>query len=85
MARREVVEVTCDRCGKTEIQTSSQLWKGEGQIFHAKFEDKPVVFEDLCTRCRRAMANIWSRILRVSDDEEDAKNETPGVPTDRAS
>lgn len=81
MARREVIEITCDRCGKVETQTKSEIWTGTTPLFKGSFEDGEVSFTDLCKVCRRALTNLWARIKRESTEEE-AKNETPGRSTD---
>lgn len=85
MARREAIEVTCDRCGKVEIQTSGDLWTGKGTLFEGSFEGNAAVYEDLCKTCRKAVRNLYARIAKIDldvDEDSVAKNETPGSSVD---
>ncbi len=85
MARREVVEVTCDRCGKVETQSSDVAPKGEDAkdevlvIFHGE----KASFEDLCKRCRSAVKGYYERIAKKADDQAPAAN-TKVTPIDPA-
>lgn len=79
MARRHVVEVTCDRCGRTEVQTNTEVTK-EGI---AEFEGRvpglqsAIRFNDLCKRCRRSVTNYFDKI-RMAPDEEELKEPAKG-------
>ena len=82
MARRDVVEVTCDRCGKTETQGSADAPKADGPEIEATFHGEKVSFGDLCKRCREAVRGYFTRISKKADDQvEKGSNVTPIDPT----
>lgn len=66
MARRQVVEVTCDRCNRTETQnTSTEPMRSEsGKELTLAFNGKVVEYEDLCTRCRGAVEGYANQITK---------------------
>lgn len=68
MARREVVEVNCDRCGRTETQTSTEIPKSTGPEVEVIFHGEKTVFGDLCKRCRDAVRGYTSRLAKKVDD-----------------
>jgi hypothetical protein len=79
MAKREVVEVTCDRCGKTETQTKDEIntesrpeFTGQSWDPKTKTLSKLAKYDDLCKKCRRAVGNYFVKIIKV-DEEEDSK------------
>lgn len=78
MARREVLEITCDRCGRTETQTSVETPKGGSPEVEAKFHGEVVSFNDLCKRCREAVKGYFSRIKK----EEVAQKAAPPAPVE---
>lgn len=69
MARREVVEITCDRCKKVETQATNARPKGDGPEFSGTLHGDAVKFEDMCKRCRDAVASYWNRIIKKAPDE----------------
>lgn len=75
MARREVLEVTCDRCGKTETQGKDDVT--EALELEATFRGKKVSYEDLCARCRSAVDRYFGRIVKK---EVTDVSKSPGVP-----
>lgn len=84
MARRDVVEVTCDRCGRVETQSSGDAPKiegGKGEV-SITFHGEAHSFEDLCKRCRSAVKGYFDRIAKKVDDQEPApsNNVTPIDP-----
>lgn len=75
MARRDVVEVTCDRCGRTETQASNDK-EVEGHEVTVTFHGETYSYEDLCKRCRLAVKGYFNRIAKKADDQipaDDAK------------
>lgn len=87
MAKRTVVEVTCDRCGRMEHVTDD----GRGEKKEADFKGvlhyeskEQRKFQDLCSVCRRVVSNSWDRILhydRKREEEELAEDPpTTGLP-----
>lgn len=75
MARRDVIEVTCDRCGRTETQGSTELPQVEGPEIEVSFHGERFVYNDLCKRCRVAVEGYFSRIAKKAD-EQAKKSET---------
>ena len=76
MARREVLEVTCDRCGRIETQSTGDAPKGEGAPceISVTFHGETQSFEDLCKRCRGAVKGYFERISKKADDQAPATN-----------
>ena len=70
MARQEVLEIKCDRCGKVENHPAKgkEIPRPE---FSISFQGQKVVYEDLCRRCRGALENYF-----ISSTKQ--KEETPG-------
>lgn len=78
MARRQVLEVTCDRCKKTETQEVDASPATEAAELEITFHGNTIKYDDLCKRCRRACMNYYNKITK-QDDEEDAKAEKEGA------
>jgi len=68
MARRDVIEVTCDRCGRVETQGSDD--RGDtGPEVEVTYHGETYSFEDLCARCRSAVEGYFKRIAKKADDQ----------------
>lgn len=80
MARREVIEIQCDRCSKVETQAKDEIpdnTKSDGSAqpeLLVRYHGKKTVYDDLCRKCRRTVENYLKRILMIEDEKE------PGVP-----
>lgn len=61
MARQPVVQIQCDRCKRVELQPSSPVAK-TAHDFHAKFDDKEISYDDLCSHCRGTIERIWNEL-----------------------
>jgi len=71
MARRQVLELVCDRCGKTETQELSSQPKSEGsKELEIKFHGETMSFEDLCHRCRRACVNYIKQLKMETEEKK---------------
>lgn len=81
MARRDVIEITCDRCGRTETQTTVEAPKGGVPEIDACFHGQKVAFNDLCKRCRDAVKGYFIRIGKKTEDSA-APAATPLTPQD---
>jgi len=83
MARRQVLEVTCDRCSKTETQDVESVPE-KGDELEVTFHGQTVKYADLCKRCRGACENYFKSLTKQPDaDEEPEKKEEatpPGKP-----
>jgi len=80
MARKTVIEITCDRCGKTEHVTDPSRAEKDppdfsGSLFFDEDSNEEKEFQDLCGRCRKAVRNYWNKIL-LKDGESDDPPET---------
>ena len=65
MSRCEVVQVRCDRCKRVQLVPPQQK-KGKPD-FEAKMvgpdgKDTVLTYEDTCSYCKSALANIWLSI-----------------------
>lgn len=58
MAREKVIKISCDRCKRTELVPA--VADKVGPDFEASFKGQRLVYEDLCTRCRDTLQNIWT-------------------------
>jgi len=79
MARRDVVEVVCDRCGRKENQNVSELPSPAGPEFEATFSNEKTSFGDLCRRCRNAVRGYYARILCKTEDKTEVEAVTEGA------
>jgi len=69
MARRDVIEITCDRCGRTETQSSTETPKSTGPEIEATFHGEKLSFGDLCKRCREAVKGYFGRIAKKEEEK----------------
>lgn len=60
MARQEVIQIRCDRCKRVELLPP--MPKKEKADFEARFGEKVVKYEDLCSSCKEAVTRIWDDI-----------------------
>ena len=85
MARREVIEVQCDRCGKVETQELGASPKGGTTAeLTVLFHSQEVIYDDLCTRCRSAcegyFKSMTKQVERAVEEKEKAPQATPPRP-----
>jgi hypothetical protein len=71
MARREVIEVTCDRCGRTETQSVDDKGSAEAEVT-VTFHGETYSYDDLCKRCRNAVKGYFDRIAKKTEDQPEA-------------
>lgn len=79
MARRDVVEVTCDRCGRVETQTSTETTKPDKYEVSVTFHGETVSFEDLCKRCRDAVKGYFTRLAKKPDEAKPKKDNVTSI------
>lgn len=72
MARRQVVEVICDRCGRTETQEPIQEAKA-GPELTVKFQGETKEYIDLCIRCRKACGGYFKSLTKKIEKEPEQK------------
>ena len=81
MARREVIEITCDRCGRTETQEPTQAGKDFKVELTIEFHAEKHQYDDLCMRCRKACENYFKSITKQVENES---GENPaGTPIEK--
>lgn len=84
MARREVVEVVCDRCKRTDNQTKDSLPKTDGSAeVVITLHGKTTTFHDLCRSCRKAIANYHEGMVnyrRKANKDGEPKVKDVDVP-----
>jgi hypothetical protein len=71
MARREVLQVTCDRCGKDDLQDRTQTTDEPELVL--QYRGEKVVYEDLCKSCRSAVQGYSDRIMKKEQPKKDAE------------
>ena len=68
MARREVLEIVCDRCQKKDLQTKEQL--SEEPELVATFRGQKTEYKDLCIRCRDAVMGYFNRMTKRDEEKK---------------
>ena len=81
MPRRQIVEVQCSRCDRKEQAAPEALVDpNAATAFVGEMDDVRVVFEDLCTPCRRTvhalLEQIGKKIEGLSPDRSGPHAET---------
>lgn len=85
MARQEVVQVQCDRCKRVELQPPQP--PKAAPDFEARLSAKRLVYQDLCSKCRETLENIWKdmeewqREIRQSFGPQISSNTAPPLET----
>lgn len=78
MARRQVVEIICDRCKRTETQEDKPRPQGDVPELVVIYKGVKVQFDDFCRRCAGTVENYMSKLLKKPEDDDAA--EPPAVP-----
>lgn len=76
MARREVIEISCDRCKRLETQAKgdrSKLTEGDSHEFKISLHGKETSYEDLCKSCRKTLSNYYDKIIKAKMDPIEKK------------
>lgn len=79
MARRQVVEVQCDRCGKTETRVPSEGDEDNKVEMFARFHKQEVTYGDLCLRCRNACERYFNNIVKKTEDKPEEEQKKTGL------
>ena len=74
MARREVLEILCDRCKKVEVVPKEVGGRENKQALSMTYYGQPVTYGDLCKRCRGALDSYFKKISLQQADDEDIKD-----------
>ncbi len=96
MARQSVIEVVCDRCGRTETQETAKVFNppdskakqwstpnGTPLEVSLRFRNQEVAYEDLCVSCRKTIENKFESIVAVTPESrarEGKKKEQAAEP-----
>jgi len=82
MARRDVVEITCDRCNRVETQLTGEVARRDDMKYEltASYHGETIQFEDLCHRCREAVKGYYNRIAKKADDQLPTPKESSDSP-----
>lgn len=68
MARKQVLEVICDRCNRVETQEFDQNPKahsgGDVDEMVLRFHSRTIKYGDLCIRCRKAVEGYIKQIAK---------------------
>lgn len=76
MARREVVEVLCDRCKRVDLVPKNEAPpEGAEPFFKIQLGDQSVAYVDLCRKCREALTGYFKHctLVKKDDAEQPAK------------
>lgn len=65
MSQQEVIQILCDRCGRSEIRPLAAKKKQaeKESDFIAQYGGERVEFGDLCSKCHGVAAAIWARLM----------------------
>jgi hypothetical protein len=63
MARKAVVQVVCERCGREELQPVSDKAKTDTD-FVASYKGQSLKYEDLCGYCKETLDNLWKDLAQ---------------------
>ena len=74
MARREVIEITCDRCKRTETQNKREVSPEDEDELEVTFGGSTTKYADMCRRCRGTVSNYVARIRGEKRDVEAPEN-----------
>lgn len=66
MARKQVVEIACDRCARTEYREDDP-GHVDHLAFNASMDGMTVQFKDLCTPCLKTVKNHLEAIGKKID------------------
>ncbi len=61
MSRAEVIQIRCDRCKRVELLPPAP--KKTLPDFEARFGDKKLLYEDICSRCRETINSAWKELV----------------------
>lgn len=76
----EVIQIKCDRCTRVEL-IAPNANKTESD-FEARIGDKKLVYDDLCSRCKTALTNLWEDLGKWDRDLNQPFG--PSVPSEKA-
>lgn len=75
MAKKNVIEVTCDRCARVEY-IDPETTKLAGGL-DLTFAGEKIAFPELCSRCGKAIANYIKQIKRAGKEEIEESPTSP--------
>ena len=78
MARREVIELVCDRCGKKDLQEKAELL--ETAELEVNFRGKRYTYKDLCSRCREAVQGYFMRMTKQEEEPKKTEEKVESKP-----
>lgn len=84
MARKQVLEVICDRCKRVETQEFDQNPKahsgGDVDEMVLRFHSRTIKYGDLCIRCRKAVEGYIKQIAKeVEPKPKEDTNKAPAA------
>lgn len=90
MARKQVVEIKCDRCPRTEYTSEDKVpKKPEGQrfLFAGRFGATKIEYEDLCSVCMQIVSTrfdeIKKELTKMAPDRHSKKQKQDKIETPR--
>jgi len=78
MARRQVLEIICDRCERVETQTleSSPNKEEGGKEMIIALHGERVEYGDLCQKCRKTLKNYFNLVTIQKQELQQEINES---------
>lgn len=65
MAKRQVLEIVCDRCDRKENQEIPKVEAKAEPELNLVFGDQQIRYEDLCRKCRDAVKNMVEKLGKL--------------------
>lgn len=78
MGRKQVLEIHCDRCGRTEtreLPKVSEVKDGVEPILEVRYKGTTTKYDDLCNRCDNSCENYYKNMTLQNEKEEQEKEE----------
>jgi hypothetical protein len=80
VAKKQVVELICDRCGRTEYTEPVIPADPPDYALVLTFKERTIQWEDLCSSCDKAVTNYVKQLMREAKEEPE-----PGEDPDKQS
>lgn len=69
MARRQVLEIQCDRCNRVETKPVAANSGDAACVLTVTFKGKTISYEDLCTKCEKAVEGYFKNMTMQKDEK----------------
>lgn len=72
MAKKQVVEIACDRCSRVEYRETFVTGpKGPDYTLVLTFKERTIQWADLCSSCDKAVTNYVRQMMREKPEAKE--------------